>query len=1155
MVLLMKDTSVVKLANVDIPREIFDAARSNRLVIFAGAGVSMSRPSSLPSFIDLTEDIARSFGKVYKKKDGLSCDRFLGSLQDRESKKVHRIAAEILSNKTSLPSKLHSKVLECFKPSEVRIITTNYDLHFETAAKNIGFELENVYYAPAVPLGDSFSGVIHLHGSIKEPQNMVLTDVDFGCAYLTRGWARTFLIDVFSNYTTLFIGYSYDDVILQYLSRALPVGSSNNRYILTTEDKEWKQLGVQAIDCKDSKGKQKFSKLNAAMYELGMRLHRDVLAWNSRIKAICIGLPPSDEESNDELKEALLRSENVSMFIREAKDVNWLSWAERNGYLDCMFSICEPSDIDKKMISWAINTFYPSKEAVLLEHVEKNPRYVNRYTWNELARCIIKNSCTYESSVLRRWVYCLLSGTEAKRDTDLLYPIVKVCTSNGCWHYGLKVFCEILRDWEFDAFQGMNHNADYDTLKELWEDHLKPSLSAIAYQAMNSLIQILFDLTCDSDRYPQGITNITSIIGLRRPAIEKNENNRFPEGIDALIDAIRDTLEYLCSQNRELAEPILKQMITSDLPVLRRLSIHTMTECLQINCSEKIQWLIDNIDIFSVYEEHEIFRLIKKNLEKAETQLRERVFQMILSKRWVINDTELGNEVNVSLSDSLRYKWLLGLKEAFIGLPQFDNEIDRLSTHHPGRQIQTEVDFYFIRLLPSKEGGLLNLLGVEQLHKMEPEEVISLFTSPSSESNIAALIEACAKDIPWSITLIRAMLQEEKSPSVLWEAILGAWQRADINFIDGQSIIEILGAPLFMQSYPKLTAELLLSFIKRKDSEVDEHFWSKADIIADMLWNLEERKDAFEDWPTSAINSTYGILIQYWLLKVYTKSASKTDNASVSDMFFNRMESELKKDSFRAGCIRTFLAGKAGELLLINEEWVRGNVLPLFFDKDEEHLEQAWQGYLIFGRLFNKMDGIFENGIKQISKLSDEWQMKLVEKLASYLTFNMECRAMNLIKLFLRNAKEMHIERFFVTIRSALDGIPEGEVENIWSRWLQAFLFGMIDPFYSEKAINEILEMLPLLGEHIPEIVQRVSASRPISVASLFWLTRTNNEEVYRKYHKEFIILIGYLSKCHVQGYDKSHIIHLVKAFPRLDSEARDSLNRSLLKMGLAEIG
>ena len=41
MVLLMKDTSVVKLANVDIPREIFDAARSNRLVIFAGAGVSM----------------------------------------------------------------------------------------------------------------------------------------------------------------------------------------------------------------------------------------------------------------------------------------------------------------------------------------------------------------------------------------------------------------------------------------------------------------------------------------------------------------------------------------------------------------------------------------------------------------------------------------------------------------------------------------------------------------------------------------------------------------------------------------------------------------------------------------------------------------------------------------------------------------------------------------------------------------------------------------------------------------------------------------------------------------------------------------------------------------------------------------------------------
>lgn len=1155
MVLSMKDVSTVRLADVDIPREVFDAARSNKLVIFAGAGVSIPHPSSLPSFIGLTKMIAQSFGKEFNKRDGLSCDKFLGSLQDRELKNVHRIAAEIFSNEASLPSKLHNHILDCFKPSEVRIITTNYDLHFETTAKSIGLELKNIYYAPAVPLGDNFSGVVHLHGSIKEPKNMVLTDVDFGCAYLTRGWARTFLIDVFENYTTLFIGYSYDDVILQYLSRALPVGGSNNRFILTTEEKEWKQLGVQAIDCKDNKGKRKFSKLNAAMYELGVRLHRDILDWNSRIKVICSAPPPDDEQSNDELKEALLRTENVSMFIREAKSVNWLKWAERNGYLDCMFSICEPSDIDKKMIRWAISTFYPIKEAALLAHIEKNPSHINSYTWNELARCIINNGSTYDSSALNRWMYCLLSSSHPKQDTDYLYPIVKICADAGCLNYELKVFCLILRDWEFDEFQSISYNADYATLKEIWEKFLKPSIASIASQTFNSLMQVLYDLTCDSDRYPRGITNATSIIGLSRPAIEQNENNILPEGIDALIDAFRDTLEYLCSQDRKQAEYVLKLTITSGLPVLRRLSIHTMAGCMLFSYSEKIQWLIDNIDIFSAYEEHEIFELIKKNLEKAEMQLKGRVLQMILSKRWVINDAEPGNEVNVSLSDSLRYKWLCGLREAFAGFTQFDNEINRISTNHPDWQIPTEVDFYFFRFLPLEKGRLQKQWSVEQLRNAEPAMVISLFTSPSPESNIATLIETCAKDIPWSIKLVKVMLQEEKTPLVLWEAILGAWQKADITPVDVQLIIEILGNPSFVQSYPKLTAGLLLSFIGHKDFEVEERYWIQADIIADLLWDLEERKDAFEDWPISAINSTYGMLIQYWLLRIYTRGTRKADNVTrASDTFFNRMESELKDSTFRAGCIRTLLAGKTGELILINEDWMKRNVLPLFLTDAQDSYEQAWQGFLVFGRLYNEMDNIFTGGIKRITQLSDEYQKKLVEKFTAYITLNTKCSVLNLMKVFLKYANEMHYERFYITLRTTLDDMHEEDVTDIWKRWLRAFLFQRIASFSSESEINEILELLPLLGEHIPEMVQRISDMKPISVTSLLWLRNKDNEVVYKKYCKEFIELLGYLSKCKIGEYDKNHIDYLVKSLPILDTETKKELNVSLLKIGLKVI-
>ena len=53
---------------------------------------------------------------------------------------------------------------------------------------------------------------------------MVLTAKDFGRAYLTEsgGWARRFLVDLFANYTVLFVGYSHSDAIMTYLTPSLP---------------------------------------------------------------------------------------------------------------------------------------------------------------------------------------------------------------------------------------------------------------------------------------------------------------------------------------------------------------------------------------------------------------------------------------------------------------------------------------------------------------------------------------------------------------------------------------------------------------------------------------------------------------------------------------------------------------------------------------------------------------------------------------------------------------------------------------------------------------------------------------------------------------------------------------------------------------------
>ena len=92
----------------------------------------------------------------------------------------------------------------------------------------------NVYYAPALPTGRAFKG-LYIHGNIEQEKALILTDGDFGRAYLTEGWARKVLVDLFSNYTVLFVGYSHNDPIMKYLATGLP--PSTRRYAFVAQGK------------------------------------------------------------------------------------------------------------------------------------------------------------------------------------------------------------------------------------------------------------------------------------------------------------------------------------------------------------------------------------------------------------------------------------------------------------------------------------------------------------------------------------------------------------------------------------------------------------------------------------------------------------------------------------------------------------------------------------------------------------------------------------------------------------------------------------------------------------------------------------------------------------------------------------------------------
>src|SRR5206468_459070 len=122
-------------------------------------------------------------GREPKKSEPL--DRFLGQLQHKEAK-VHELAARHIQSRGQQHNVLHEYLLQLFvSPDRVRLVTTNFDQLFESAARSLWGSVPEVFRAPALPLGRSALGLLYLHGIATIPDSLVLTDMDFGRAYLT----------------------------------------------------------------------------------------------------------------------------------------------------------------------------------------------------------------------------------------------------------------------------------------------------------------------------------------------------------------------------------------------------------------------------------------------------------------------------------------------------------------------------------------------------------------------------------------------------------------------------------------------------------------------------------------------------------------------------------------------------------------------------------------------------------------------------------------------------------------------------------------------------------------------------------------------------------------------------------------------------------
>jgi hypothetical protein len=363
----------------DIPDALLQAHEDGRVVFFCGAGISY--PAGLPGFDGLVRGVMQLAGEQPDAtEDALlgqeQFDRALGLYENRLQggrSAVRRGLPRVLKPDLSQPRALRTHVallaLARNRRGGIKLVTTNFDRLFEVAANRHRLPSFTVY--PDPPARPRWEGIVHLHGRMPEDPShddldrLVLSDGDFGQAYLTHGWAARFVAGLFRDHVLCFVGYSISDPVLRYMTAAQALDGEAQMYAFAP---------VDASDAESAERAWRTKHVLPIAYSTAhghMALHRTLHVWASiyrhgvrgkeRIVARYAHRPPNGAKPGDDFVGRMLwaLSDPSGLPARRFAEVNpvpsldWLLDAfavDRYGHTDlARFGVLPRDNADPKL--------------------------------------------------------------------------------------------------------------------------------------------------------------------------------------------------------------------------------------------------------------------------------------------------------------------------------------------------------------------------------------------------------------------------------------------------------------------------------------------------------------------------------------------------------------------------------------------------------------------------------------------------------------------------------------------------------------------------------------------------------------------------------------------------------------------------------------
>jgi hypothetical protein len=1049
------------LGGVQIPTEVLTAWEEGNLVLFTGAGISIGPPSGLPGFEDLALQVAQTVGSSLDPKSAEwrgQLDTFMDLLNEGEGVDVHRLVQGIVTRQGSRPNANHEALASIAAQYPNRIVTTNYDLHLETALKERDRDLE-VFRAPAMPLGHDFDGLVYLHGSAEDdPRRFVVTDRDFSAAYFHSAWATRFLERMFREYVVLFVGYSHADVVMKYLG--LGLGPESRRYALTDDPDNitWRRLQITALEYPH----ERHDVLTECLIEWSKFGRMGLLDHRQRIRELVATPSAASPDEESYLEASLARHDRIQFFCQYATDTYWMEWAAKHHSFKKLFDrSADPDPVTSELAEWFASQFALADDADI-ENQDDRPSAkawmvfaeaggaLSPPAWNSIAGCL--HAWDYPNGDERkprpahalRWLWVLMEQEQVGCQGDFLEYAVTWPELSGDPELFLALLGYLMsprlvpeRGWGA-AHIGVKTRGDLHWLDEAWKkvapdlSRWAPSVLPVAEAALQRHLNLEAGLG-----HRRGFT-------WRRSAIQPHRQDRYRDPIDAVIDAVRDAAVAMWDSDEAFVSCLVERWLSSGHDLLRRIAVHVTGARPSATPDEHVQFVLDHDLAVARGVSQEVLHLLGQAAPGAAPGLVDRLVEAwkpetdderdlygAFSRLESLERLEVENETLRATLEDVRSKLPSGLQ----GSP------------YPGMSSWMETG--------SGEGTRPKTVEAFDRQVQEDPEAAVQFVLSFEERSFPRSGETSRED---AILLLRDTVQQRAMAGVeLWphldehpdlqDTVVAAWGHTEATDA-AEAVINIL-ASIDLGPVLEHGVSQFFMYAARSGGAPWERY-PATDLFIEHVWAACATDKVFKqgesrDWISKSINVPAGQAVEFWFEMFHRRwTAAGDDWRKLPEADRAFLERALADPSERGALAVTHMAGRLHLLDAADSEWTRTHLLPLGDWATETVAEPFWWGFLSFSR-WNRgllaaglLAGLIETG-RHLDRFDDD-QARRWASLLAYIAIQADDPSPSVwVRDMTVRTDAAHRVRWLKALDDALRDLDEQGRCDVWTEWLAEY--------------------------------------------------------------------------------------------------------------------